>query len=146
MQDCLSQTGMYQFYFLLDDQGNPYPTDDARAASQLLSDVEKRRIGETFFGAIRVSTVFLVFNHGAHDEQPVLYETMVFADESTLKRLMELSETDDRSILAKFFGDFDIQKRYATRAEAIEGHKNMCTFIEVCLAKNLLDGSQRKAE
>jgi hypothetical protein len=69
---------------------------------------------------------------------PVLWETMVFADDAILRRLVELSETDDRSIIAKFTGSFDIQKRYTSRAEAEEGHRNMCVFIETCLTMGLV--------
>jgi hypothetical protein len=51
---------------------------------------------------------------------------------------MELSETDDRSIIAMFTGSIDIQKRYKTKSEALEGHRKMCAFLEVCVDKQLL--------
>ena len=36
------------------------------------------RVGEDFIGEARVSTVFLGINHAYGDEQPVLFETMIF--------------------------------------------------------------------
>ena len=53
-------------YYLLDEQGNPYPTDDSSAANELYKDIEKCRIARTEKTIIRrkvlVSTVFLVID------------------------------------------------------------------------------------
>lgn len=89
-------------------------------------------------GGIEVSTVFLGMDHAFLDGPPVLWETMVFAEDALLKRLMELSETDDRSIIARFCGMIDIQKRYTSREAALAGHAMMCNFIETCITAGWL--------
>jgi|GEM_PF-2738401 len=144
---------MMNIHYILNEQGEPIPEPDLLKWGKWYETAE-RHVGDTHFGDIHVSTVFLSLPHVSNEvgnDDPMLYETMVFADNATLKRLSELSETDDRSIVLLFTNalamnapswkaeQWDIQKRYATRAEAVEGHKNMCTFIEVCLAKNLLE-------
>lgn len=70
-----------------------------------------RKVAETWFGKdVRVSTVFLGLDHNFNflvaGSQPILYETMVFG------------------------GPFDQeQKRYRTRSEAEDGHRDMCDVI-----------------
>jgi len=127
------------YHYILNEQGEPVPEPDMLKWGRWFQSAE-RHVGDTYFGDINVSTVFLGIYHVSKEtgKDNMLYETMVFADDATLARLIELSETDDRSIMAMFFGSFDIQKRYATRAEAVQGHKNMCAFIEVCVAKGLI--------
>lgn len=133
------------YQYILDEQGNPVAEPDFIKWARWFEKADKQ-VAETFFGDIRVSTVFLGLPHmnKQSGEETMLYETMVFAGEAILKRLSELAETDDRSIMAMFIsalGDeerWDIQKRYATKIEALQGHKNMCIFIETCLAGGLL--------
>ncbi|SRR6266568_5076961 len=127
-------------HYILNEQGEPVLEPDFMKYARWFEAAE-RHIGNTWFGDIRVSTVFLGIDHSFSSVEggsPVLWETMVFADEAILTRLMELSETDDRSILAQFFGGIDIQKRYSSRKAAEEGHQLMCIFIATCLAKGLL--------
>ena len=127
-------------HYILDCQGNPVPEPDFLKWAAWFEEAD-RQVAETFFGDIRVSTVFLSLSHVSKEvgnDATMLYETMVFADENILQRIMELSETDDRSIIAMFTGSIDIQKRYATKAEAEQGHKQMCIFIATCLEKGLL--------
>jgi len=126
-------------HYILDEQGLPIPEPDFIKWAQWY-DKADRQVAETFFGALRVSTVFLGLPNPDRrsDAVDMLYETMVFADEATLARLLELSETDDRSIIALFTGSIDIQKRYRSREEATQGHKRMCIFIETCIAAGLL--------
>ena len=57
---------------------------------------------------VHVSTVFLSLDHG--DGPPILFETMVFHGNN---------------------GDSELCVRYATMAEAIEGHKRICR--ETCV-------------
>lgn len=59
-----------------------------------------RRVGDTTIGDVRVSTVFLMIDHGYSDEgPPILFETLIFG------------------------GPHDQEMwRYATRAEALAGH------------------------
>lgn len=131
------------FHYVLDDEGNPVAEPDFLKYARWFETAE-RHVGDTSFGNIRVSTIFLGTPHinKKTGKDDMLYETMVFADVALLARLLELSETDDRSIVAHFAGTVDIQKRYATKAEALQGHKNMCTFIETCIVKGLLPESE----
>ncbi len=123
------------YLYMLDESGNPLPTRDVLQFGRWFETAE-RHIGLTTFpvnGGIEVSTVFLGMDHSFMDGPPVLWETMVFADDVLLARLMELSETDDRSLIAKFAGGIDIQKRYTSREAAEVGHATMCAFIETCI-------------
>jgi|SRR5579859_1154669 len=127
-------------HYILDEQGNPVPEPDFLKWGRWFETAE-RHVGDTTLGNIRVSTVFLGIPHISKEtgiDGTMLYETMVFADDAILTRLMELSETDDRSIFTSVFGGVDIQKRYATRDEAIAGHRQMCEFVALCLAKGML--------
>ncbi len=131
---------MMNLHYILDEQGNPVFEPNYIEWARWYETAE-RHIGDTTLGDIRISTVFLSLPHVSKEignDNMMLYETMVFADEATLKRLLELAETDDRSIFSQVFGGIDIQKRYATRSEALQGHKNMCIFIETCLTNGLL--------
>lgn len=50
-------------------------------AEALLRDITKRRVALTAIGKVKVSTVFLVIDHGFGDSgPPVLFETMVVVD------------------------------------------------------------------
>lgn len=128
-------------HYILDEQGNPVIEPDLLKWAAWLQKTD-RHVGDTHLGTIHISTVFLASPHISKEldnDNIMLYETMVFASEEILAKLLEISETDDRSIISMFFGGFDIQKRYETRQEAEQGHKNMCVFIETCLTKGLLD-------
>ncbi len=140
--------------YILDEQDEPVPEPDWLKWAAWHQKAE-RHVGDTSFGDIRVSTVFLSTpcpSKEPGNDEYMLYETMVFADEAILKRLSELGETDDRSIMILAISAlsgkerWDIQKRYATKAEALEGHKNMCIFIETCLTKGLLPETEEARE
>ncbi len=120
--------------FILNEQGEPVPEPDLHRWSAWF-ETANRQVAKTYFGDIEISTVFL--GVGKHN---MLFETMVFADGPLLQRLSSHSDCNNRSIFAMVSSalgheTYDIQKRYATRAEALEGHKNMCRFVESCLKK-----------
>lgn len=74
-------------------------------------DYEKvwQRVDETFVGPYHISTVFLGIDHGFTVEgPPILFETMVFCQGSRSDLEME---------------------RYATWAEAVEGHNQMVALV-----------------
>ncbi len=128
------------FHYILDEQGNPQPEPDLIKWAMWYEKFD-RQVAETFFGDIRVSTVFLSLPHvnkGSSIDKVMLYETIVFADNEILARLLDLSEQDDRSIITSVFGGVDIQKRYETKDQALDGHKKMCVFIETCINKGLI--------
>ncbi len=134
------------YHYILDEQGNPVPEYNTLVWGKWFEEnINNRRVGNTSFGDINVSTVFLSVVHQSNtnleNDRPMLYETMVFASEDIIKRLLELSERDDRSIIASIFGGFDIQRRYATKTEAQAGHEQMCVFIETCMSNGLLEGT-----
>lgn len=109
-------------HYILDAEGNPVivQTLDAEGKANLenLNKVEdcwrdpRRQVAETYFlnETIRVSTVFLCA-YVFEDEQSTSYQTKVFADDSILGRLS------------------DTYKNYATKDDAIEGHRQICASI-----------------
>jgi hypothetical protein len=129
--------------YILDGQGNPVVEPDPIKWARWYKNDDNRVVGSNWFGgeAIHVSTVFLslsCISKDLKDNREMLYETMVFADKPILARLILISGTNDRSIISLFFGGTNIQKRYATRSEAEQGHKTMCKFVETCLSNGLV--------
>jgi len=88
-----------------DKQGNPL-SDYARIEN-LCRDVDYKRIAEDTLAenGLWVSTVWLGLNHNWGDGPPLIFETMVFRSQAE-------------------FHDLDCD-RYATEAEAREGHTRM---------------------
>lgn len=87
-------------FWILDDEGKEVETDYLTWA-KWFEDVSQRRIALDTRGEVRVSTIFLGFDHGFHsDGPPVLYETMILGD-------------GRRN---------EYQRRYCTREEALIGH------------------------
>ncbi|SRR6266581_2214225 len=132
--------------YILDEQGKPVPEPDTIKWATWYEQAERHigdtHIGDTHIGDIHISTVFLSLPHVSKElgnDDIMLYETMVFASEEILAKLLEISETDERSIFSQFFGGIDIQKRYATKEEALQGHQNMCVFVETCITKGLIE-------
>jgi hypothetical protein len=69
-----------------------------------------RRVALTHVGGVRVSTVFLALDHGWGDGPPILFESMVFADDESHE---------------------DIEmRRYSTWEEAEEGHAELVAKYE----------------
>lgn len=94
-------------WYLLDEAGEPVPTDNLGAVEALMND-DRRVVARDLVGLVFVSTVFctvdLSFGLGA----PQLFETKVFG------------------------GRLDFQvARYATRAEAVLGHAAMVERVLV---------------
>ena len=90
--------------YILDKAGNPKQEPDLLVWAAWWGNRENRVIARTELpGGILVSTIFLGLDHSfGFSKVPILYETMIFG------------------------GPFDAREyltRYATREEAIEGHK-----------------------
>lgn len=83
-----------------DANGNPVPTEDSKEAF-----AQNRVVGLNEVGDVKVSTVFLVTDHGWRGE-PILWETMVFG-----------GEHDEE------------QWRYGSRAEALAGHEAIRKWV-----------------
>jgi hypothetical protein len=105
----------YHMYYLLHDDGTVEPTEYHAVAMLQLRD-EKRIIAryEKTIGKyiLKVSTVFLVINHGMPGEQPVLFETLFFLNGNSI----------DNSML-----------RYHTLRDALKGHNETIKIMEEAL-------------
>lgn len=89
-------------FYLLNEKGEAFPTDDYLAAAHLLEDAERRLVARTEHAHIVVNTTFLVIQHIGPSGEPCLWETMVRQD-----------------------GRWGRQERYGTLQKAIEGHQAM---------------------
>lgn len=118
--------------YCLDDMGIPYEEPDLLKWGAWMEKAD-RHVAKSYVGPFYISTVFLGIDHSFdRPVEPILFETMVFdnGDGSALK-----SWKDSTSL--------DIQERYATRSDAILGHKLIVKQIEEWIAKSdkLLKGS-----
>jgi hypothetical protein len=116
------------FWYLLDEQGQPVPTNDIGAVARLLGNAKARTVAKTSFVAygkhVDISTVFLVLNH-AHlsGSEPVLWESMVFTN---FQRLHEM------------------QMRYTSAEEAKAGHRWLVTYTKRFLGADRWSRRRRK--
>jgi hypothetical protein len=86
--------------------GTPCP-DEMEWAKQFSRDHAQKRVRETILSnGLWVSTVWIGIDHAFNNGPPMIFETMVFPSK---ERLGE---------------DLDME-RYATEAEAIDGHRRM---------------------
>jgi hypothetical protein len=111
-------------YYTLDSKHRTIPVDTphtsagAQALEAVLSDVNTRRVDETFIGTTRISTVFLCLDHSfMRTGPPILFETMIFSDNEEIN---------------------DYQKRYTTWAKAKTGHKEAVNLAKEVLLKSRL--------
>ena len=81
--------------------------EEVREAQGLFADGDARIVWKTKRGDIEVSTVFLVLDHSHHGDGSALYETMSFG------------------------WHYEYQRRYATRREAIAGHKDILREMRI---------------
>lgn len=63
-------------WFILDDNNNAIPASMAESA-ELMSNIDRRRVGYYQEDGYTVSTVFLCMDHRHHGDIPVLFEMMV---------------------------------------------------------------------
>jgi len=73
-------------YYTLDENNNPIriegtPHEQMMAFGMLMEDEKFRRVGVDIINGYRISTIFLVLDHGFYlcNEKPILWETMIFA-------------------------------------------------------------------
>jgi len=65
-------------YYILDEDGEPKRCNDLIEWARWC-ETANRHVAETYFGRVRVSTVFLALDHGfVFNGRPVLFETMIF--------------------------------------------------------------------
>jgi hypothetical protein len=70
-------------YYVLDGDGEPVGTDDAREYARLFESIDRRRVARDEVGGYTVSTVFLGFDPGSRslrepNAAPAFWETIVF--------------------------------------------------------------------
>lgn len=97
--------GLLNGMYIITEEGEVRP---ARTLEEVVKmwKPDARTVWKTFANKTEISTVFLAIDHGWYkDTAPILYETMVFAEEG--------SPWEDWG---------DTCRRYATREEAVHGH------------------------
>jgi hypothetical protein len=90
---------------------------------------------------LEVSTIFCPIgqpkiNIASGIVDSVFFETMVFGDDETKKKLIESAKAqnvDITSIFEKLFDDYEIQRRYYTYDEAMKGHTAIIAHIKEVL-------------
>lgn len=100
-------------YYILDENGEPVPTEDMQALGRMFES-DERIVKKEAIGGYLVSTVFLGIDHSCIG-RPRLYETMIFSEEDPLC--------------------LGYQERYSTRKEALEGHEQAKQWLKEHLAK-----------
>lgn len=99
-------------HYILDGDGNPVLEPDlvkwfGWMSSVVTDDYDGLRVAFDARGGVEVSTVFLGVDHNLSSGVPLLFETMVFGVD----------------IIAR------AQWRYATRQEALDGHRRACELV-----------------
>ena len=107
--------------FILDKDGEAVEeTDLLTWAKWFETSGDKRRVALTSVGKYTVSTVFLGVDYNFTDSRkPILFETMVFNEESR-----ECGENFDINI-----------ERYSTRKEALAGHEKIVEKVKAAVDK-----------
>jgi hypothetical protein len=96
--------------YILDVRGEPVPCDDVAAWAFWFETADRRVAQDMDEGegaaGVRVSTVFLGLDHAFAGGPPILWESLVFG------------------------GALDgEQRRYTSRAAALEGHQELCRLV-----------------
>lgn len=91
--------------YAFDKEGNPI---SFREWSELRHDPDYHRVALTEIGEISISTVWLGINHGISEDEPIIFETMVFGGSLEQE-----------------------QWRYTTEAEALEGHNKAVELVKL---------------
>jgi hypothetical protein len=99
--------------YILDDDGEPVPCNDARQWSTWLSVPGRRVVSQETVAGFQVSTVFLGVDHAFHGGPPVLWETMIFVSGPGRRKTA--------------FDDY--QRRYSSRQEALDGHAEAVRMV-----------------
>ena len=99
------------YHYILDENGNPRPTENLEEWAEMFLQPENREIARDRLvingTEVLVSTIFLAVDHGfGYSTKPVLYETMIFG------------------------GHYDQEQwRYHDRSEALEGHQKALKLV-----------------
>jgi hypothetical protein len=108
---------MSEFLYILDDAGEPVQEPDVLKWAKWFETgtriVEHTRLLKSGYF---VSTVFLGIDHSFGGRRPILFESMVFDERETTP----YGGHPDRA-----------ERRYCSRAEALEGHAELCDEFSV---------------
>ena len=97
--------------YRLNEEKEPIPCTILEAG-RVFEDGDSRKVAVDVIGSVRISTVFLCFDHGFNSEKPpVLWETMIFLEDSPSQGNAALQELKD------------YQERYSSHEDALQGHK-----------------------
>lgn len=66
--------------FILNDKSEAVPCDDLMEWARWLETAD-RHVAQEVIGDVRVSTVFLGFDHNIFGDRPLLFETIIFGGE-----------------------------------------------------------------
>ena len=101
---------MSNYFWNREDNSYPKATD-RNAWAKWFENIENRRVKVSKAGqGYYVSTVFLGIYHGWNEEEPLLFESMVFNDDIKVEN--------------------DMCTRHRTYEEAIEGHHQILSNLE----------------
>lgn len=88
-----------------------------------------RVVASAHVGPFRVSTIFLMLDHGFGLGRPVLFETMVF-NEATPKQMNRAGQ------VMSYFPEVDgMSRRYCTIKEAEEGHGHIVARLKAMMSE-----------
>lgn len=108
-----------------DRQGNPI---SMRRWSELCQDPEYAIVAQEKVGWAWVSTVWLGISTTIGSRRPLIFETMVFADPEDPANLTTMRVGGYQTKILPAFEEFG-QHRYATEAEALAGHDQVCAEV-----------------
>jgi hypothetical protein len=106
--------------YILNSDGEPERCDDDLERWAIWFEFADRSVLQDRYNTLLVSTIFLSLDHSfSRSGPPVLWETMVF------------DERDDghRTALE------DYTRRYTSKLDALEGHREVCIQIEALVTK-----------
>jgi hypothetical protein len=116
-------------YYILDENHNPVAVEAVDAWLRAdVNGIERRVVGRTEIGPYLVSTTFLGVDHGYREEQPILFETMVF---------------DETGVVVDEDGFFF---RYTTWEEAKSGHEIICFNVRAFLTMQKPESELKEPE
>ena len=127
-------------WFIMDDDHNVIPCDDIIEHAKWMMDHKKKIVEQTRVGEVDISTVFLGIGHcnsqfGGDSSFDYVFETMAFGPEELIDVIVRNTTEDISSVMAKFCGWSDLQRRYKTWDEAKKGHKETVDFVTKILAQ-----------
>jgi hypothetical protein len=115
----------------------PEPCSDVIEWAHWFEEADRQVCRDEFHG-VTVSTVFLglaTCNADLRDTSlDYMFETMVFADSKELQKILS-DNIQEGSIIYLLLGGDDIQRRYRTKDEAVDGHIELLGLVKQGVAE-----------